>query len=106
MLRRSGGTCFYCGDPFSYDGGRNGPDAPSRDHKIPQCRGGTDSLDNIVTAHRRCNEDKGALDVEEYQAWREGRASRLDRGRKERRRDRDAPFMTCGPGTAAPAVSP
>ena len=37
-------------------------------------------LENIVICCRSCNEDKGALDAEEYAAWKAEIASRLDRG--------------------------
>lgn len=56
------------------------PDAPTRDHIIALSRGGPDHIDNIQMICRRCNEEKGSLLPDEFVAWREGRASRIDRG--------------------------
>lgn len=56
------------------------PDAPSRDHIIPLSRGGLDEVSNIEIICQRCNGEKGSLTKCEYIAWREGRASRLDKG--------------------------
>ena len=82
LLRVRGKFCSYCSQPMSRDNGFNSSRAPSRDHIIPRCRGGKDVLENITLACRGCNEKKGALTGEEYMAWLEGRASRLDRKRR------------------------
>lgn len=80
MLRRHGTHCSYCKGEMTTKRGFNHPMAPSRDHVIPLCRGGYDHLSNIVMACRWCNERKGPLTGDEFIAWLEGRASRLDYG--------------------------
>lgn len=69
--------CPYCGVVMV----KSGRDAwPTRDHIIALSRGGSNTVDNIIIICRRCNEDKGSLLPDEFIAWREGRASRLDKG--------------------------
>lgn len=56
VLQRDGHRCVYCGA---------GP-ADSRlvvDHVIPVSNGGTNDLDNLVTACHECNAGKGSLDL-------------------------------------------
>lgn len=78
-LRRAvGSPCPYCGVTMNRDRGWNGPEAPSRDHRIPRARGGLNVVQNIIICCRRCNEDKGCLTTEEYTAVLAGAASRLD----------------------------
>jgi len=78
LHRHLGDPCPYCGVIMNRDGGWHGPQAPSKDHKIPVARDGPDTRENMVACCRRCNEDKSALTVEEYVAVRAGLASRLD----------------------------
>ncbi len=78
LHRYLGSQCPYCGVVMNRDGGFNGPQAPSRDHRVPVSRGGQNVPENIIICCRRCNEDKGSLRVEEYQAVLAGLASRLD----------------------------
>jgi 5-methylcytosine-specific restriction endonuclease McrA len=39
----------------------------SVDHVIPQHRGGSNDMDNLITAHKSCNHDKGIR--EEYRVY-------------------------------------
>jgi hypothetical protein len=48
VLRRDSYICAYCGEP-----------ANEVDHIQPRVIGGTDDLDNLVAACRRCNAMKG-----------------------------------------------
>ena len=48
VLKRDCYTCAYCGEP-----------ANEVDHIQPRVLGGTDDLDNLVAACRRCNAMKG-----------------------------------------------
>lgn len=50
------GPCAYCGDIY----------ATSVDHVIPVARGGTDTVDNVVSACVRCNGRKGDRTPEEW----------------------------------------
>lgn len=54
----SAGACRYCG----YRSG-----GLVIDHVVPLCRGGTNALDNLAPACRRCNTEKGTLLVEEWE---------------------------------------
>lgn len=80
MLRREGSTCRYCSRTMTTEMGRLHPSAPTRDHYVPRGRGGMDTLQNIVLACLECNGMKGHLLPDEFTAWLEGRASRLDKG--------------------------
>lgn len=80
LHRYVGKNCPYC-DCIMHRGYRyTGRQAPSRDHLVPLSRGGLNVAANIVVCCRQCNERKGALDAEEYAAWRAGNVSRLDHG--------------------------
>lgn len=52
-------TCYYCGDSLKSKG-------RTIDHKIPISRGGQTTLDNLVVSCKRCNEEKGMMNYEEY----------------------------------------
>ena len=47
-------TCFYCGVRFT----AAGPDHRTVDHRVPQSRGGSHSLRNLVFACFACNQRK------------------------------------------------
>lgn len=68
--------CVYCGrdvivttDPEIVSRFKTRPIA-SIDHIIPRCEGGTNEEDNLVTACRRCNLERGTMDAFEYLAIR------------------------------------
>jgi 5-methylcytosine-specific restriction endonuclease McrA len=63
---RCGGNCTYCGSPMMRM--QNELLSFSIDHATPRSRGGTNHLENLVGACRRCNGDKGSLTREEYEA--------------------------------------
>lgn len=48
-LETYGSICHLCGLPG----------ADSSDHLVPRSLGGSDSLDNLRPAHRRCNSSRG-----------------------------------------------
>ena len=73
-----GKPCPYCGERM--ERGLAGSRAPSRDHRLPTSRGGMHTIANLIVCCRRCNECKGSLDEEEFNAWKDGRVSRLDHG--------------------------
>lgn len=60
------GRCYYCSALF---GRRNTATARTIDHKTPQCRGGTDDLENLVYACRKCNNEKGNMTLSEYLSY-------------------------------------
>ena len=48
--------CHLCGYHIDMTlAGTNDEWAPSLDHMVPLCVGGTDTSDNVSLAHRRCN---------------------------------------------------
>lgn len=65
VWQKTDGHCSYCGvrlNPFE----RAAVDGFTIDHVIPSARGGSDELDNLVPACRRCNCNKGKLTPEEW----------------------------------------
>jgi len=60
--KEQGGACYWCGKPFL---ARPGLELTA-DHLIPLSRNGEDHFENIVAAHRRCNEAKGDRLPEEF----------------------------------------
>lgn len=56
-------VCTYCGHSFSENGG---PFRRTLDHIVPYSRGGSNTLDNVVFACRRCNSQKGIKLPEEW----------------------------------------
>lgn len=62
------GRCAYCG------GG--GP--LQADHRIPLCRGGTNTIDNILPACGRCNRRKHAMTESEFRARLEADSAGVD----------------------------
>lgn len=61
VIQESGYICGICGQPVD-------PAEATIDHIIPLSRGGTDARENLMCAHRRCNELKGNLTLEEFKA--------------------------------------
>lgn len=55
VFRRDGHRCAYCG---------SGEDL-TLDHVVPRAKGGRTHWHNLVTACRRCNSEKGDLDLHE-----------------------------------------
>lgn len=49
VLARDGWRCVYCGR-----------EANEADHVLPRSKGGSDTLENLVAACRKCNGAKGA----------------------------------------------
>jgi 5-methylcytosine-specific restriction endonuclease McrA len=58
LVEQHGGRCAYRGEP--------GPLEP--DHRTPLSRGGSNYIDNILPACRRCNAEKHQMTEEEFRA--------------------------------------
>lgn len=58
------GRCAYCGVQLSQE--RRGDNALQIDHVHPRHLGGTNDVDNLVPACRRCNHYKKTFGVEEF----------------------------------------
>lgn len=63
LLIKRRGLCAICGHRFPREGELSKSAAiafaPTFDHIVPRSRGGTDSLDNLRLAHRKCNHARG-----------------------------------------------
>ena len=55
--------CCLCGKPILKE------KELSLEHKMPRSRGGSDELGNWGIAHKTCNQQKGALTLDEYRQW-------------------------------------
>jgi 5-methylcytosine-specific restriction endonuclease McrA len=71
LVYKSGNLCWFCGGPFDISKRRSRYDTdpdlrPSVEHLLPRSRGGTDVPENLVVAHRSCNNEKGMLTLAEY----------------------------------------
>lgn len=62
VFERDHYTCQYCGQ---VGGGLEA------DHVIPFSKGGTDDLENLVTACKKCNRQKRDKSVEEFRKWKQ-----------------------------------
>lgn len=62
VTRAQGRNCPYCG--IRMTGKVNRPASPTRDHANPRAQGGGP----VVMCCRRCNQDKGALNLREWAA--------------------------------------
>jgi 5-methylcytosine-specific restriction endonuclease McrA len=58
VVAQFGGRCSYCGE--------SGP--LEADHRIPLARGGSNTIDNILPACRRCNARKHLMTEAEFRA--------------------------------------
>lgn len=58
IFKRDDFECVYCG--------KNERKNLTLDHVIPQSKGGPNSWDNLVTACKKCNNEKASLTLEEY----------------------------------------
>lgn len=60
IFERDDWVCQICLMPVDQAVSRTHPDGATIDHVIPLSRRGADAPSNVVTAHWRCNRDKGA----------------------------------------------
>lgn len=65
VWRRDRLRCHYCGCACSlpWEGNPDSPSSATIDHVIPQCDGGSNKLNNLVTACWSCNSAKGCRHV-------------------------------------------
>lgn len=55
--------CCLCGKPIIKE------KELSIEHLMPRSRGGVDEMGNWGIAHKKCNQQKGALTLDEYRQW-------------------------------------
>lgn len=60
ILIKQDNRCYYCFEPMKEG---------TLDHVKPQCKGGTDSDDNLVVACRPCNLAKGAMSKGQFKKF-------------------------------------
>lgn len=56
---RDKGKCYLCGKHLTLTEDYNREDAPTIEHVIPICKGGTNTWENVKLACRNCNVEKG-----------------------------------------------
>ena len=66
LLLRTGGGCWYCGNPLTMA-------SVTVDHVVPLARGGNPVFDNLVACCNECNTAKGQSTLEEFRRRRGGR---------------------------------
>jgi hypothetical protein len=59
LRSRDGVRCWLCDRPMDFDAVPNSKKAPTFEHLIAKCRGGPDTVENLVLCHRGCNKQLG-----------------------------------------------
>ena len=59
LRARDGDSCWLCGGALDFRAVPNSKKAPTKEHLVAQCHGGTDALDNLVLCHPGCNKHLG-----------------------------------------------
>ena len=100
LRARDGDSCWLCGGALDFRAVPNSKKAPTKEHLVAQCHGGTDALDNLVLCHPGCNKQLGARP----------KADKLKmRAKKKANRDKQAEAREKSQATVAkramPAVS-
>jgi 5-methylcytosine-specific restriction endonuclease McrA len=67
VVKERCGICHVCGSPISYEIGS--PDTLSLDHLLPMSRGGSNNKENVAPAHRRCNQNRTNMTLDEFYEW-------------------------------------
>ncbi len=75
VYARDGGRCVYCGIPARRPGPgvKRGPDLATLDHVHPRSLGGALTRDNLVLACSACNNERGTMAAETFQALKAGK---------------------------------
>ena len=72
LFQRQGGYCHYCGKMMrAMPKFQNGPISKrtvTLEHLLPRSRGGITSVENCVAVHRECNEARGNMPLEQWDA--------------------------------------
>lgn len=67
IVHTSKNICHLCGREISFKIGS--PDRISLDHVLPMSRGGTNTKENVLPAHRACNRSRLDMTLAEFDAW-------------------------------------
>ena len=68
LRRRDGDNCHLCGLAMTFARAGRSPDDATIDHIVPKSQGGGDAATNLRLAHKRCNEARGNLSMEDWVA--------------------------------------
>lgn len=66
VYKRDHGVCYICGKHLILNDDYNRSGAPTIEHVVPICKGGTHTWDNVRLACRACNIAKGTKLLKEY----------------------------------------
>lgn len=58
LLKRDGDLCYWCRNPMLLNADHNHPKSCSIEHLQRRSEGGNNSLDNLVLAHKVCNNER------------------------------------------------
>jgi hypothetical protein len=67
VVERCDFNCHLCGEKTLLD--LRSPWRLSLDHVVPMARGGSNTVDNVLPAHRRCNQSRLDMTIEEFDLW-------------------------------------
>jgi 5-methylcytosine-specific restriction enzyme A len=67
VVQQADFICHVCGDKVTLE--RCLPETLSLDHLIPMSRGGGNVKENVAPSHRRCNQNRTNMTLEEFDAW-------------------------------------
>lgn len=84
IAARDGWICHLCSAPVDPALAHPHPLSASLDHLRPRSVGGSHRRDNLKLAHLKCNEERGDLELLEYQAKRIGGVMLLNALREQR----------------------
>ena len=59
--------CHLCGEKTILE--IRSPERLSLDHVLPMIRGGENTVENVLPAHRRCNQLRSDMTLEEFDLW-------------------------------------
>lgn len=66
VYKHDHGVCYICGKHLILNDDYNRSDAPTIEHVVPICKGGTHTWNNVRLACRACNTAKGTKSLKEY----------------------------------------
>jgi HNH endonuclease len=67
VVERENFICHLCGSKTSLD--LKSPWRLSLDHVLPIAKGGSNTVGNVLPAHRRCNQSRLDMTLEEFDLW-------------------------------------
>lgn len=61
--------CCYCTGEMHFDPTREHPQCVTIEHIVPVCHGGSDEVDNLVVACKRCNNTRGVMPITNFMQY-------------------------------------